>query len=224
MKKTLQILVLVAFFGASLFGQDSVLLTKNFPFKDGVYLSFAELQSNRPAFALSAVEMQSFTNPQTSLTQVTGIVLKDSRTPLPLDSVWAICLDGVPSLRVPGTEINRDEPNFAALKLRGKICYFTYPDYRSKKVRVAAYNPLTGRPYREGTVEREEEVFVEKMLRFQTGEVADFNPKNLLDWIQDDPLLVETVMELPHEEQHEKLFKALLIYVDRNAVYLNLNE
>lgn len=89
-----------------------------------------------------------------------------------------------------------------------------------KKVQVAAYNPLTGRPFRVGTVEREEEIIVEKIMRFETGEVAEFTFENVLAWIQDDPLLVETILELPDEEKQEKLFKCLLIYDDRNEVFL----
>ena len=202
--------------------QDSTLLTKNFRFADGVYFSLSQLQANLPAYPLDSVEMRYITNPQTSLTQVDAILLNSGKQALPLDSVWAVCLDGVPSVRVPSNEINRTLPNFAALKLRGKICYFTYPDYRKKKVRVAAYNPLTGRPFRQGTVEREQEVIVEKMMHFQTGEVTDFNLENLLAWIQDDQLLVETLTELPQEEQDEKLFKSLLIYVDRNPAFLRI--
>lgn len=204
----------------SAFGQDTVLLSKNFRFADGLYFSLEQLQTNRPGLPMDSIKLQYFTNPQTSLTQLNAIFLKKGVEQFPLDSIYAICLDGVPSLRVPKTEINRSLTNFAALKLRGKICYFTYPDYRKKTIRVAAYNPLTGRPFRQGNVVRDEEVIVEKMLRFQTGEVADFTAENLMGWIQDDPLLVETVTELPKGEQQEKLFKCLLIYVDRNPVYL----
>ena len=211
-------------FWTSLFGQDSVVLTKNFRFADGVYFNLAELQANRPGLPLDSMKLDYITNPQTSLSQLNAVFLKKNTPSFPLDSIWAICLDGVPSIRVPQNEINRELPNFAALKLRGKICFFTYPDYRKKTIRVAAYNPLTGRPFRHGNVVRDEEVIVEKMLHFQTGEVADFTVNNLLVWIQDDPLLVETLTELPREEQEEKLFKSLLIYVDRNPAYLMMND
>ena len=211
-------------FWTSLFGQDSVVLTKNFRFADGVYFNLAELQANRPGLPLDSMKLDYITNPQTSLSQLNAVFLKKNTPSFPLDSIWAICLDGVPSIRVPQNEINRELPNFAALKLRGKICFFTYPDYRKKTIRVAAYNPLTGRPFRHGNVVRDEEVIVEKMLHFQTGEVADFTVNNLLVWIQDDPLLVETLTELAREEQEEKLFKSLLIYVDRNPAYLMMND
>ena len=132
MGKTFFISALLGLFGASLFGQDTLLLTKNFRFADGVYFNMAQLRSNRPAYALDALQVQYFTNPQTSLTQVDAVFFKKNHQPLQLDSVWAISLDGVPSVRVPRDEINRSLPNFAALKLRGKICYFTYPTTAKK--------------------------------------------------------------------------------------------
>ena len=55
-------------------------------------------------------------------------------------------------------------------------------------------------------------------MHFETGEVKDFTVENFLQWIQDDENLVETIMELSEEERQEKLFKCLLIYVDRNEV------
>lgn len=220
MKKALLISVFTFLLGKLVFGQDSVLLTKNFRFAVGVYYNLAQLQANKPAFGLDTLEVQYFTNPQTSLTQLNSLIFKESKQTLPLDSVWVVCLDGVPSIRIPDDEIDRELPNFAAFKLRGKICYFTYPDYRKKTIRVAAYNPRTGRPFRQGNVVRDEEVIVKKMLHFQTGETADFSDENLLAWIQDDPILVETLAELPPEQLDEKLFKSLLIYVDRNPFYL----
>ena len=213
-----------AIFLAVVNGQDSVLLTKNFQFANGIYFSLAQLQANTPAIPMDSMKLNYFTNPQTSLTQLDAIFLKKNTKPFPLDSIWAICLDGVPSVRVPQQEINRELPNFAAFKLRGKICYFTYPDYRKKTVQISAYNPHTGRPFRQGNVVRDEEVIVKKMLQFETGEVADFTVENVMAWIEDDTLLVETLAELPREEQEEKLFKSLLIYVDRNPAYLMMND
>jgi hypothetical protein len=219
-RKRVFISAFLVLIGAGVMGQDSVLLTKNFRFADGLYFSLAQLQANQPGLPLDSCKLDYFTNPQTSLTQLDAIFLKKHRPQFPVDSIWAICLNGIPSIRVPKEDINKTLPNFAALKLRGKLCFFTYPDYRQKTIRVAAYNPLTGRPYRQGNVVRDEEVIVEKILNFESGEVADFNYDNLLRWIQDDPVLVETLHELPRAEQQEKLFKCLLIYVDRNPAFL----
>jgi hypothetical protein len=203
-----------------LFGQDSVSVSKNFRFADGVFLSFQEFRQNAPAYRPEDVRIDFFTNPQTSLTQIDSICLPGTNRYLDPDSVWAVCIDGIPYLRVPENEINRELPTFAALKLRGKICYFTYPDFRVKKIMVAAYNPLTGMPFRKGVVEREEEVVIEKMMHFESGEVLDFTVANFMRWIQDDLPLVKTIESLPPKEKQEKLFKCLLIYVDRNPVFV----
>ncbi len=211
-------------FALPLQGQERQLVSKNFRFTDGIYLSLQEFQTNAPSHRWEDVEVRFFTNPQTSLTQVERITLKRDSQLVDVDQVWALTMDGIPSVQVPKSEIHKELPTFAALKLRGKICYFTYPDWRTKKIYVAAYNPLTGRPFRQGVVEREEEIIVEKMLHFETGEVADFTVENFLAWIADDEPLVSTYEELSPEEREEKLFKGLLIYVDRNAAYLKKQE
>jgi len=207
-----------------LLGQEAQLVSKNFRFTDGLYLSLQELQANEPSYRWEEVEVRYFTNPQTSLTQVDHIFLKQDSQQLDPVKVWALTMDGIPSIRIPKGEIRKQLPAFAALKLRGKICYFTYPDIRSKKIYVAAYNPLTGRPFRQGVVEREEEVIIEKMLHFETGEMTDFTVDNFLKWIADDEPLLSTYLELPPDERKEKLFKGLLIYVDRNAAFLKKQE
>lgn len=201
-------------------GQDSVLVTKNFRFTDGIYLSIGELQANAPFWRWEELSVRYFTNPQTSLTQIESILLRKDSLLIKADDIWGVCIDGIPSIRLPRKEINKDLATFAALKLRGKICYFTYPDWRMKKIQIAAYNPLTGLPFRVGTVEREQEVIVEKIMRFDTGSLADFTVENLLAWIQDDPQLIATFQGLSQEEKQEKLFKCLLIYDDRNQVFL----
>ncbi len=196
--------------------QEGPVLTKNFQFADGVYLSFEEFQSNTPAFPLDGLTIHSFTNPQTSLTQIDSIFHVNANKSIDQEKIWAVSLNGVPFIKLPKNEIYKQMPSYAALKLRGKICYYTYPDYQMKKIPIKAYNPLTGYPFLHGEVEREEKRVVEKMLHFETGEIVDFNLNNLKAWIQEDKHLIETIEKTPVEEVEEKLFRLLLIYVDRH--------
>lgn len=213
--------LLFLFPATSIFCQENpAALSRSFRFADGAYLSFAELQANRPALPADSVELHFFTNPQTYLTQVEAIFEKSTGDFFDPAQAWAVVIGGVPYLRLPPGEISRELPTFAALRLKGKICYFAYPDWRMKKVSVAAYNPLNGRPFRQGMVEREEEVLVEKMLHFETGEVADFTVENFVRWISDDPALVASMADLTPAEANEKLWKCLMIYVDRNLAFL----
>jgi len=199
-----------------------VWVTKNFLFEDGIYLNLEEFQSNHPSIPWEAVESNYFINPQTFLVQVAYIRKKgkEQSDTLDLSKVWAISIKGIPYIRLRENDIHKELTTFAALRVRGKICYFAYPDSRSKKVKISAYNPLNGLPFRTAELEREEDVLIEKMLRFETGEVKEFTLPNFKEWIADDPILKSTLEELSPKEAEEKLFKSLLIYDDRNAVYL----
>ena len=217
----MRILLFSILFSVALSGNAQVsgeVVSKNFHFKDGIYLHFSSFQADSPDIAWEDVEATIITNPQTSLTVIDSLRWRNGGALIPIDSIWGFSRNGVPSVRIPEGEINKRLPTFAALKLRGKICYFTYPDYRMREVFVAAYNPLTGRPFRTGKVLREKEILVERMLSFDTGQVADFNPENFKTWIANDEALLNSFLELTPSEQLDKLFKTLLIYDDRNLV------
>ncbi|MCB0644919.1 MAG: hypothetical protein KDC44_24905, partial [Phaeodactylibacter sp.] len=106
----------------------------------------------------------------------------------------------------------------------GKICYFRYENLESRSIPMVAYNPATGKPFREAVVQRNVLVTYEKMLHFESGEIRDFTVENFLAWIQDDPELTASVRELGPDEILEKLFKCLLIYDDRNLAYIYTNN
>lgn len=218
-KLLLPIFIIISQFGIA---QDSIFINKNFQFKDGIYLTFEEFQQNQPTFDWKEVASNIFTNPQTFLTQVASIFIPEGNSKFELDTrdIYALSLDGIPYVQVKDNEINRELPTFAALKVRGKICYFAFPTIEIKTIAVHAYNPKNGIPFRSGTVEREQEVFAEKMLHFETGEIQDFSVSNFLNWIEDDKDLIKTITNLSPTERKSKLFKCLLIYDDRNRVYL----
>jgi hypothetical protein len=156
------------------------------------------------------------------LTQVSSISLPDGGEDLVLDAhnIYALSIEGVPSIRVEAAQIQKNLATFAALKVRGKICYFGFPTIQKKQIAMQAYNPKNGRPFRSSTIERDQEVFREKMLHFETGEILPFEVANFLRWIQEDADLVKTISELKPAQQQEKLFKCLLIFDDRNHLYL----
>ncbi len=203
---------------------DSVLVTKNFKFKDGVYLTFDAFQQNLPDYTWEQAEGRMVTNADTYLTKIEWLRTKDSlnKKHIPLHQIWGVCVGGIPFIRTPIHQ--PDYVLFAALRVRGKICYFAYEEEAIEQVVISAYNPLTGKPFRSGKVDNKVYRRIEKMLHFNHGEVMDFTPENFLKWIIDDPKLTETVKGLSQEEIQEKLFKCLLIYVDRNPVYITTRK
>lgn len=196
-----------------------VLVTKNFLFKEGIYLTFQSFRNDDPDFSWEQVHGVMFTNPQTFLTQVESIHPNGQEAISP-DSIWGICIQGIPYIRLSRTWIQKELATFAPLQLRGKICYFEFNRKDTADVLITAYNPANGLPFRKGVIRKAYDVNIPKMLNFETGAVVDFNRENLVAWIGDDPELAEAVAALREEELKTKLFKSLLIYVDRNNVYI----
>ncbi|MCR9286439.1 MAG: hypothetical protein NXI23_03510 [Bacteroidetes bacterium] len=203
--------------------QDSLLVSKNFLFKDGIYMNLEAFQNNQPDYSWADVDADYFANPQTFLTSVNYIRHDKNPTQnqnIDLNTIWALCIDGIPYIQLEEEPSGKQMKTYAALKVRGKICYLTYSDKKTIQFPMSAYNPLTGRPFRTAMIEREFDVQIEKILNFETGEVADFTIENFLKWILDDPRLIQSINELSQEEAQEKLFKCLLIYDDRNEVFV----
>ncbi len=201
------------------YSQDSLRVSKNFLFKDGIYLSLESFQNNQPDYRWEEVESNLFANPQTFLATVDFIKVNNGDS-LILEDIFSLSLSGIPYIYLEEAPSYKDLTTFVALRVRGKICYFTYADSKSVRFPMSAYNPLNGKPFRTAVIEREQDVVIEKMMLFATGEVTDFNKINLLDWIQDDAGLSKAVAELTPQETKEKLFKCLLIYDDRHEIFV----
>lgn len=195
------------------------LVTKNFRFLEGIYLTHSSFRNNAPDLSWDQVQAKWYTNPQTYLTQVEYISMEGQGSLSP-DSIWGLCIQGIPYIRLSREWIQKELATFAPIQLRGKICYFEFDRRDTTEVLITAYNPANGLPFRKGTIRKTSDVTCPKMLDFETGAVADFNRENLVAWVVDDPELVEAVLAIREEELKVKLFKSLLIYVDRNNVYI----
>lgn len=195
---------------------EGAIITKNFKFLDGIYTSFDAFQKNEPTYTWKDVKASVYTNPQTYVTQIEHIIYEDRM--LDLDKLWGVCLGGIPYIHQPRELLGKQNTTFVGLKLRGKICYFTFDSEETLELLMPVYNPHTGKPFRKAVIKREYTKTHSKILDFESGEVKDFSISNLLDWIEDDPELVKTVSEMNPIEAEEKLFTCLLIYVDRNVV------
>ncbi len=220
MKNRLHILLALYSWAAVVQGQseDSVLVTKNFRFHDGVYATFADFQRNRPTWLWDSLYAVCVTNPQTFLTQVEYIKQLDGEE-IPLDSIWGLAIGGIPYVRLPRGATPKPLTAFAGLRLRGIICYYAYEDMEERTYEIQAYNPVTGAPFRKGKVKNKEPVRKEFMLHFLSGKIEEFTQANLVAWIADDVRLAEAIASLSESELEEKLFKGLLIYVDRYPVF-----
>jgi hypothetical protein len=204
----------------SLAQEEGVVVSKNFRFRDGVYLSHQSFRNNAPDLAWEQVQARWFANPQTFLVQMEFIRTKGGGLEISPDSLWGFTMQGIPYIRLPREWIRKELATFAPIELRGKICYFDFERLDTIKTLITAYNPNNGRPFLQGYIDKEAQSTYRKMLHFETGQVLDLTRENLLGWIGDDPELSAAVADIPESELDAKLFKCLLIYVDRKKVYV----
>lgn len=193
-----------------------VLLTKNFKFKDGVYYSHTDLQMNSPSLSWDSLYSRLHTNPQNLTTLVDTIA---HRSALPLKKIWGFSLGGIPYVNL-NQRNKAGLQKYAGLRVRGNICFFSSSETYKEPQMITAYNPRTGVPFRQGEVMTNKVKEKRYMLSFETGAITDFTASNFVEWIQEDAQMIKTVKNLNDEEREEKLFKCLLIYDDRNPVYV----
>jgi len=82
---------------------------------------------------------------------------------------------------------------------------------------------MTGVPFLQDEVVTKVEVENSFMLSFESGKIAALTKENFLEWIENDSKLTQTVKRIEGNVK-EKLFKCLLIYDDRNPVFVPLRE
>lgn len=202
--------------------QDSTLLTKNFKFRDGIYMDFSSFTRNTPWVDWDATNTDMVTSWDKKTLQVAAIQIRggnSEKDSLDLSKVWGLCLNGIPYIRL-GDSLRRNNAwVFASLQVRGRLSYFEYEEAVTELLTMKAYNPLTGKAFREGQVPQKKVVTQKMMLHFETGELLPFNKDNFMTWIREDKGLVQAVSEIDPAD-HNKLYKSLLIYDDRNPVYL----
>lgn len=185
-------------------------------FSDGIYRSFAAFQSNRPDYLWKQLRGEWFYNPESGVTTV--VSLRDTAgIPIPLDSLWGICQNGKPAIRIPSDSVNRSAPVFAQLTPLGAISYFTYEGIVRDTIEMAAYNPHTGVPFRKGKVFQSAREPRERILLFRTGEVRPFTIANVEAWTASDAELRRALGQL-REQDREKLLRALEVYNQRNPL------
>ena len=211
-------LLSLVFFTFTLSAQTN--LTQAFRFESGVYQTFEEFQKNTPTYKAVAIEGNYFINKKTKQAKIEYIQLKATSEKLDLDQMWGVVIKGVPYVKANPNLPAHSLKVFASMEVRGNICYYAYDDIEEKEFTFKAYNPLTGKPFRTGKAKRNVPVIKEKMLRFRTGEIADFNYQNLIEWTIEDTDIVEALKSLGPVKAEEKLYDALLLYNDKYLVSL----
>ncbi len=208
---------------SSVFGQDSTKhLTNNFQFENGLYLTFEDLKANKPTYSWDEVKTYAHINREKKIIQFDLIEVVDDVNKLLVEvnqnDFWGICVEGVPYIRVIDTM--KQQIQFVELRTRGTLCYYYYESFEIRDVPMIIYDPETQQPIWRQSVKNKMAVTIEKVLNFETGNTTMFTVNNIKTLIKKDIKLSNTLAELTEAEANKKLFKMLLIYNDRNKVYI----
>ncbi|MEY4135476.1 MAG: hypothetical protein ACOYOO_05545 [Saprospiraceae bacterium] len=188
--------------------------------KDGIYRSVEDFRANRPWLTWKELRGKWFFNPESGITTIAELAHADGR-PYPADSIALICLNGQTSLRIPADSTLRSSAVFAALKFPGRISYFTYEAAITDTVSFSAYNPLSGKPFRQARLPRTVREYRERIFILETGEVHTFSAESLVRSMGADPEVsraVSLIQETEVEVLRKKLLRAIEVFNERNPV------
>jgi hypothetical protein len=221
LKKTYFLFLLLG--AVSAFAQrDSTKLSPKFRFSDGIYTAFADLKANKPTYPLKNLRGTLTLNTKEYLAKVLPKPnsIADSTT-VAANTAYCLVIDGVPYIRWATDTAQRSATTtFLGLQIVGKIAYFAYSKEEDKAIKMPVYDPMSGRKMYTGTIHNREKTNIRKLLNFATGEIADFTLNNLKKWVADDKKLLLTMADITPNEAQQRLFKCLLIYNDRNNVFV----
>lgn len=188
--------------------------------KDGLYRSTEDFRANRPLLTWKETRGKWFYNPESGITTIAEIAYTTG-APLSTDSIALICLNGITSLRIPSDSTLRSSAVYAKLNYPGRISYFQYEAGAVDTVAIAAYNPISGKPFRQARLPRTTREFRERLYILETGNILPFSRESLLSAMDTDPEVRRAVSLLEESEDvplRDKLFRAIEVFNERNPV------
>ncbi len=199
------------------YGQKSV-LNNDFLYEDGIFYSYDEFKENKAA-KIDSNMLALQVNAEESLILIDSSSLEILLRNQKKDKIWGLCYMGIPYIKTE--ETNGPYIYFSKLHVIGKICYYYYKAFREKEVWMQVHNPYSGELIGRKSIKNKELVFVEHIFKHEDGISFSFNYENLFSLSSDDVGLKKSMLELKIDEKQTKLFKTLLIYNDRNPIYLS---
>ena len=135
---------------------------------------------------------------------------------------YAITLDGLPYLFVR-EESRRGFYEFSGLRILGAYSTMEYDTIVHTRQLMKAYNPVNGKPFREGYVERDRENGVSRIIEMGTGRRLPLERTTVMRLVTGELDLV-SALERSTPEETNKILRALVIYNERHPLLLPLPQ
>ena len=184
--------------------------TRDFEFKEGIYLTIAQFKQNHP-IPVSAIVSNV---PKTELNFLTEVLEQKTVTfkdetgqeqKLLTSSIWGYCRNRSIYLQFNET--------FNRLNVIGSLCHFT------SEVVVVSYQPPTYYNRGMNNTYRELKQFI---LNTETNKISDFTAEAMEEILKSDSELLEQFQKLKKKEKANSIFIYLRKYNEKHPLYLNL--
>ncbi|MBL4752943.1 MAG: hypothetical protein JKY52_04985 [Flavobacteriales bacterium] len=203
------------------------LLNNKFKFKDGIYIQYADFITNSPSYSMDDFKYSQLPGiSNANILYLKSIEVRQAENDfkkISADSIWGMCINGKPYInklkmgRLPG-KFNggtlRSTMTFVRIGMLGPICHlylYSDSDFSNDVEAVTASGIILSPNYQDKQINQ-------RMLKFKTGEVLEFNYENLKVFFYDDRALLS---ELSKEKKKKApLLGYLIKYNNRNPIYV----
>ena len=216
MRKYLIIILSFFLFTLSFAQSDSlVAYDYSFSFKSGIYLNFNDFRNNSP------LPFESLTYPDYSnndffdaLDTISYITYNDKHgisITLPYSSIWGFSKNGKPYI------FWSEKTNL--IPYVGSVCHFI----TSVKVLYSSYHDPFYDPYYYNPSNRvyESEELRQFLIDMETGEILEYNLKNVETILKREPLIYDEFNKLSKRKKNKQLFYFVRLYNERRPLMLN---
>jgi len=192
-------------------GQDSVIYTRDFSFKEGIYLNFFQFKNNDP-IPLSSIVSRYDKNDKEFLLKVLShntLIYRDSlgkENKVSIDNIWGYSINKSVYTKTINT--------FSKVQIIGSICHFlglfetytTIPD-----------------PYYGNTQSQRNYRSEQAIIDMETGNIYEFNVKSLENILQRDPVLFKEFSALRKKKKRTSIFIFMKRYNEAHPIYFKVN-
>lgn len=214
MKRLPPIIALFLFASFNAFAQDEQPLNNDYPFQDGVYMSFEEFKGDNPTYATGEYRIDKIDSTDYDLSNVKKLKVltkKGKWKRIRVSKIWGVSHNGIPYIYYRGLgHVNNPLSNYDKLTridVIGTICMFRLEHFN----RTYNTNQFTNNKIRYG------DVFVLDMLMdMNSGKIHIFDYHSVKHYIKNDEDLLS---EMEIYKYEINLYDIVFAFNNRNPSY-----
>jgi hypothetical protein len=213
----------------------AVKYTTEFKFREGFYLNFEQVKSNKPipkSRILTSIDYKSktFFDQATEAQTITYFDDLGNSQEVQTNQLWGYCKNGILYINIGGT--------FNRITIMGSVCHFvasvtTYTNrynspygyspygYSPYGYSPYGYSPYGYSPYGYGSPGYRTTELKQFLLDFNSGKVMEYDSKNVEMLLMSDPELHDEFSGLRSKKQQQLRFMYIRRYNERHPLYIS---